>query len=239
MKTALITGASRGLGKEWVLQLSEREDWTVLAACRGTPPTDLPKGVTPVALDVADERSVASLVALLEGKALDLLVNNAAVRPDPDLLLDEIDYEAMSHALVTNSVGPCRVLVAVLPALARAEAFTVVNVSSTLGSIAAVKDTREKFPIFKGTDLIYRSTKAAMNMATACTALELAERYPKSIVVALSPGWAQTDMGSRNGRDNPPLTAQDSVKMQLAVFDNLTPADSGKFLELDGTELEW
>jgi len=249
-KTALVTGASRGLGLEWTRQLRAR-GWRVFAACRAGAgafrDADKERLLVPIALDVADAASVATLGPALEGVALDLLVNNAGTRPEacgPDKLIDAIDFDAMDVTLRTNVVGPCRVLAAALPALARAAAeankFIVINTSSSLGSTAAVKGTRDDFKNLTGTDLAYRSSKAALNNATACAALELAERYPRqSIVIALDPGWVQTDMGTRGGLESPPLTVETSVSRQIAVVESLTVEDTGKYLDLDGAEVPW
>ncbi|KAJ8610359.1 hypothetical protein CTAYLR_003901 [Chrysophaeum taylorii] len=195
-----------------------------------------------VALNVGDSASVAGLTAALEDVALDLLVNNAGIRPEqcgPDCLLDEIDYDAMANTLSTNAVGPCRVLAAALPALARAPRFAVLNVSSGLGSAARVCQSRVLFRNLRATDLAYRASKAALNMATACAALELSERYPNSVVVAMDPGYCKTHMGRRGGRDDPPMEVAASIEGQLRVLETLTPADTGKFINFDGTELPW
>ncbi|EOD35722.1 hypothetical protein EMIHUDRAFT_252553 [Emiliania huxleyi CCMP1516] len=206
MPTALVTGASRGLGLEWCRQLSDK-GWTVYAACRAGPaaPALAPLNVTPVMLDVADPASVAGLAAALEGVDLDLLVNNAGIRPDecgPDKTLGEMDYSAMEATrraagklchgpfkinilaqavLATNTIGPMRVLSACLPALKRAGAFKVLNVSSGLGSCSLAAHTRRAFGNIAATDLAYRSSKAALNMATALAALELGEPRPSHL----------------------------------------------------------
>lgn len=153
MPTALVTGASRGLGLEWCKQLTEK-GWTVLAACRAgaEAPQLASLAVTPVTLDVADGKSVAGLSTVLDGVALDLLVNNAGVRHEecgPNVKVEDIDFDSYSSVLATNMLGPCRVLAAALPALARADqgAFKVVNVSSKLGSIGFVDKTRALHPM--------------------------------------------------------------------------------------------
>ena len=79
------------------------------------------------------------LGAVLEGVSLDLLVNNAGIRPEesgPDKSLEDIDYAVYEKVLSTNTVGSMRVLAACLPALKRAGKFKVINVSSALGSCA-------------------------------------------------------------------------------------------------------
>jgi NAD(P)-dependent dehydrogenase (short-subunit alcohol dehydrogenase family) len=234
MKTALVTGASRGLGLEWAKQLADKQ-WTVYAACRAGADAPSLQGlaVTPVMLDIADPASVAKLGDILEGVSLDLLVNNAGIRPEecgPDKKLGEIDFGTMEQVMTTNSVGPIRVLSACLPALARAGAFKVINISSALGSCALAAHTRKAFSNIAGTDLAYRSSKAALNMATALAALELSEVHPQSVVVTMDPGWVATDMGLRGGKDSPPLNAVDAVRKNIERMEGLTPADTGTYI---------
>ena len=233
-KTALVTGASRGLGFEWAKQLSEKK-WKVYAACRaGADASSLASlDVTPVALDVSDAASVAKLSDVLEDVALDLLVNNAGIRPEecgPDKKLAELDYAVMETVLTTNTVGPMRVLSSCLPALSRAGAFKVINISSALGSCALAAHTRKAFHNIAGTDLAYRSSKAALNMATALAALELSETHPQSVVVTMDPGWVATDMGLRGGKDAPPLNAVDAVTMNIERMEGLEPAETGTYV---------
>lgn len=243
MPTALVTGASRGLGLEWCRQLSEG-GYRVLAACRSGKAAESLKGleVEPLSLDISSKESVDALAKILENETIDLLVNNAGIRPEecgPDKTISEFDFEAMSLTLDTNCVGAMRVLVASLPALAKSKAFKVVNVSSALGSIEFVTHTRDWFANLKATDLAYRSSKAALNMATACAALELAEKYPGAVVVAMDPGYASTDMGTRNGIDKPPMTPAESVSAQIEIATKLTPAQNGKFIKFDGSVVPW
>ena len=241
MPAALVTGASRGLGYEWAKQLSEK-GWTVFAACRAgsDAPTLTSLSVTPVALDVADPASVAKLGGVLDGASvpLDLLVNNAGIRPEecgPDKKLGDIDFAAMETVLATNSIGPMRVLAACLPALGRAGAFKVVNISSALGSCALAAHSRKAFGNIAATDIAYRSSKAALNMATALAALELSEAHPESCVVTMDPGWVATDMGLRGGKDSPPLNAVDAVAKNIARMEGLTPKDTGTYVSGPGS----
>ena len=129
-----------------------------------------------------------------------------------------------------------RVVETVLPHLA--DDATIVNVSSGLGSIGRVMNGG--FNTLTQ-DVIYRSTKAALNMTTACCAAELRARAPDRgmKVVSIDPGWVNTDMGSRGGTVKPPLEPEQVVRGMIDVVANLKPEDSGKFLSWQGEEMPW
>ena len=95
--------------------------------------------------------------------------------------------------------------------------------SSGLGSIARND----------GRDPIYRSSKAALNQVTKTLSVELKSRG--ITVVAVSPGWVQTDMGGAAA----PLTAEVSIAGLRKVIAGLAAKDSGRFKHYDGTENPW
>ena len=74
---------------------------------------------------------------------------------------------------------------------------------------------------------LYRVSKAALNMAVATAQ----PAYPRVTMVAMHPGWVQTDMGGASA----PLTVTESVRTMIATLEHLTPADRGRFLQHDGT----
>ena len=229
----LVTGANRGLGLEFVRQLLARGD-RVVATCRhpgkATALNPLagehPGRLRVLPLDVADPKSIAELVrelALLDdGDApLDLLVNNAGVLHSGERF-GTVSAANLDDSFRTNARGPFLLTQALAPSLA--DAAKVANISSQLGSIAAVDGF--------GTPS-YAISKAAQNMATALLAQALAER--DITVLALHPGWVQTDMGGAGAQ----LTPTQSVAGLLAVIDGATLADSGRFLDHHGQPLAW
>ena len=133
MPTALVTGASRGLGLELCRQLLAR-GCSVIAACRDTRAGKsagldalqggLKGGATlkVVVLDVAQRESVLALARWLEAEAvaLDFLFNNAGVALARDAQLEDPPLDAAMTTFLTNVVGPHSCLSAFLPALARA-----------------------------------------------------------------------------------------------------------------------
>ena len=182
-RTALVTGASRGLGRalttaladrHWRLVLDGRDPDRLAAAVRALPHPDL---VTAVSGDVSDPRHRAALADAV-GPRLELLVNNASdLGPSPLPPLADLPPEELLRVLAVNTVAPLALIQAVLPALRRAQG-TVVNISSD----AAV----EAYAGWGG----YGASKAALDQLTAVLAVE----HPDLRVYAVDPGDMATDM---------------------------------------------
>lgn len=222
--TVLITGANRGLGLEFARQYDEA-GWQVIGTARKPESaTDLQElGATVLQLDVTDDDSVARLAEKLDGRPIDMLINNAGILPAQDSL-PATKVDTVAWILDVNTLGPLRVTQALLPNLENGDRKTIINISSGLGSIAQNQSGR-----FYG----YRESKAALNMFSRTLAAELGSNG--FIVVAMDPGWVQTDMGGEGAT----ITTGVSINGMLKVFDGLTTADSGRFLTYDGSELPW
>lgn len=228
----LVTGANRGLGLEFVRQLLARGQH-VVAACRQPGKArslnllagEYPGRLHVLPLDVGDPRSHAELARELplvtDGEPLDLLINNAGVLQGGERFgsVRPADLEA---SLRTNAMGPFLLTQALAPQLA--DGSTVANISSEVGSITLKQEFRTPS---------YAIGKAAQNMATSLLAQALSARNVK--VVALHPGWVQTDMGGERAT----LTATESVASLLQLLGRLQAADSGSFLDWQGQSLPW
>lgn len=228
----LVTGANRGLGLEFVRQLLARGDRVVATARHPGKATELnalaarhPGHLRVLPLDVAAPKSIESLAAELpmldDTLALDLLVNCAGVLHSGERF-GSIAAETVEESFRTNAMGPLLLTQALAPRLA--DGARVANLSSVLGSIASL--ARFGSPS-------YDISKAAQNMATALLAKAL---EPRGIVVlALHPGWAQTDMGGSNAT----VPVADAVAGLLRVVGAAKPADSGRFFDWRGESLPW
>ncbi len=221
MPTILITGASRGIGREFARQY-QAGGWRVVATCRDPAHYDLEGEVYP--LDVNDPAAIAALRDELGGEGIDVLVNNAGIYGPRGVALGAIDYDAWGEVLRTNLFGPVRVAEAFADLVERSERKTMVFISSTMGSIG--ENT-------SGGGYIYRTSKAALNMAVASLSVDLSGRG--IICVLFHPGWVNTDMGGAAA----PVDAATSVAGMRAVIDRATAADSGGFFSYDGTQLPW
>ena len=229
-KHCLVTGANRGIGLEFVRQLLARGD-RVVATCRhpgkatalNTLTGEYPGHLHVLPLDVANEKSRAELARELPLVAghVDLLINNAGVLHSGERF-GQLSAAHLDDSFRTNASGPLLLTEALAPALS--DGATVANLSSALGSIASTS----RF----GTPS-YNISKAAQNMATVLLAHALRERGIR--VVALHPGWVQTDMGG----DGAQIAATDSVAGLLQVIDGLTLDDSGRFIDWQGQSQPW
>jgi NAD(P)-dependent dehydrogenase (short-subunit alcohol dehydrogenase family) len=230
MTHALVTGANRGLGLEFVRQLLARGE-RVVAACRqpgraleltrlaGAHPGHL--AILPLTLP--EPRSIAELAREVE--ALDLriglLVNNAGMLVSGERF-GAIEGKALRDSFAANAEGPFLLAQALAPRLA--DGAKVVNVSTSLGSIGGTASLHSPS---------YAISKAALNMASRLLSIALAPRG--AVVVALSPGWVRTGMGGAAA----PLAPAESVTAMLRVVDRLRPADSGAFLAQTGEPIPW
>ena len=221
MTITLVTGATRGIGRELARQLAEKHDHHVLLGAR-----DLERGravaaeiggtVEAVELDVTDMVTIHELAARLP--ALDVLVNNAGVELDPEGLALEPDWPAIEGTLDVNLLGPWRVTATLAPLLRRSPHPRIVNVSSSAGLASLVNE------VGQGS---YAVSKAGLNMLTKIWAYEL----PGVLVNAVCPGWIRTDMGGQRA----PLSIEEGVEglVWLATLPDDGP--TGRFFRF-GTE---
>ena len=184
MPVAVITGASRGLGRATAAALTSR-GWSVIADARSAPDLaelerDLPAGsVTTIAGDVSDPQHRSALVAAVERHGgLDLLMNNASLLgPSPQPPLATYPLDVLRRVYEVDVLAPLALTQALLPALQRARGV-VLNVSSD----AAV----EAYEGWGG----YGSAKAALDHVSAVLAVE----QPEVAVYAVDPGDMRTAM---------------------------------------------
>ena len=209
MPTALITGASRGIGKELARQY-EAHGWRVIAATRRE-------------LDVTDYSGIRQFAAGLKGVPIDLLLCNAGIAGKRGTALGSFDYDSWEEVLRVNLLGAAAVVEAFVENVAASDRGVVAFMSSRLGSIAEAS----------GHTLPYATSKAALNALAKGLSVALADRG--IIVVALSPGWVRTDMGGKGA----PLSPAESVRGLRKVIEGLEPGDSGRFLNHDGTPIPW
>jgi NAD(P)-dependent dehydrogenase (short-subunit alcohol dehydrogenase family) len=230
VKTALITGANKGIGYEVARQLAGQE-FQVFVGARSRDAGR--KAANQIAkksgkaifleIDVADDVSVTGAAREFARAAdhLDVLVNNAGIIVDGDNAILEISDEQLRKTLETNTIGALRVTRAFVPLLRKSKAPRVINVSSGGGQLTGGAD---------GWSPAYCISKTALNGVTA----QLAAALPNFAVNSVCPGWVRTDMGGKGAARSVEEGADTIVWLATDAPQKLT----GKFLR-DRKEIPW
>jgi len=223
----VVTGANRGIGLEFVKQLTGRGEEVEATARNPDDAPDLQALVRPGArlrihrLDVGEDGSVAAFAEQLPGGPVDVLINNAGVSGVKGG--DPIDPADILRVFNVNAVGTLRVVRALLARLLAGRGKKIANLTSRLGSIAEASGGR----------YAYRMSKVALNMATRLLAQDL--RSDGILTVAIHPGWVQTRMGGNAA----PVPPEESVLGMLRLIDGLTALQSGNVFDFQGREIPW
>ncbi|ACK51564.1 short-chain dehydrogenase/reductase SDR [Methylocella silvestris BL2] len=226
-KTALIVGASRGLGLAMAEAFLER-GWRVIATVRGAGRTKLHDlaakaggALEILTLDVTSQDELAALAQKLVGRRLDLLFVNAGALDDPPKPIGEVSTDEFIRLMLTNALGPLRVVEALQSLVPRDGAIGVM--SSGLGSVSRNVG---------GGYEAYRGTKAALNtMMRSFAARAGGERA----ILVMDPGWVRTDMGGANAE----LAVEESIPrlVDTIIANRATPG--AKFLNYRGETVPW
>ena len=222
VRNVLIVGASRGLGLEFVRQY--RADGARVTATARTDDglgESAALGAKPLKLDVADAASAAGLAWQVDGEAFDTVFHVAGVYGPRTTGLEPPSIDDFDAVMHTNVLGAMRVLPSLADALAPGARIGVL--SSRMGSIGLRQGIA---------GWTYRASKAALNSVLKDASIALAGR---AICAAFHPGWVRTDMGGA-GAD---IDAPESVAGMRRALAGLQPAQSGSFLNYDGTPLAW
>jgi NAD(P)-dependent dehydrogenase (short-subunit alcohol dehydrogenase family) len=222
MQTALIIGASRGIGRELVRQYLA-DGWRVIATSRSE--TDVASlaaaGAKAWRVDVTRPESIAALAWNLDGELLDVAFLNAGVYgPREDGFVSEAQFDEVMH---TNVLAAIHLLPIIAPMVASVNGKLAV-LSSRMGSMGERSNNSGS---------LYRASKAALNSVLVDTSIAFG---PKGATcVAFHPGWVQTDMGGP-GADITPAHSASGLRATLA---RASKADNGSFLNYDGTPIAW
>jgi NAD(P)-dependent dehydrogenase (short-subunit alcohol dehydrogenase family) len=222
MGTALIVGASRGIGQELVRQYLS-DGWRVIATARKKEDCDMlaEMGAEPHKLDVTNVEAVAGLGWKLDGEKLDVAILNAGVYgPKTDGFPTQHDFDAVMH---TNVLAAMRLLPVIAPLVCLARGKLAV-MSSRMGSMSERTHS---------VGSLYRASKAALNSVLVDTALSFGSKG--ATCVALHPGWVRTDMGG-SGAD---LSVEESARGIRKTLASLPASDKAVYRDYDGTAIGW
>jgi len=228
-RTALILGASRGIGLETVKQY-RADGWRVIATVRTQEAAQALQalGVETHVLDLTDANAVAGLAWKLDGEALDVAIYVAGIygpRTQNATPVSQADFDAVMH---TNVWAPMGVLPAVLPMVeaghngADEPGGVLAVISSRMGSIGDMEGNG---------GWLYRASKAAVNAVLHALSFDA----KNATCLTFHPGWVQTDMGGAGAA----ITPQESVAGIRRVIAGATRADNGGFRNYDGSVIEW
>lgn len=230
MKTALVTGANKGIGREVARQLADKGFHVFVGArnrAAGRKAADEivkhgGKGAF-LEIDVTDNSSVTAAAREFAKFAdhLDVLVNNAGIVIDGDDAILKINDDLLRKTLETNTLGALRVTRAFAPLLRKSKAPRVINVSSGGGQLTGGAD---------GWAPAYCISKTALNGVTS----QLAAALPKFAVNSVCPGWVRTDMGGQDATRSVQEGADTIVWLANEAPQTLT----GEFLR-DRKEIPW
>ena len=226
MKTALITGANRGIGLEFVRLLKEKSYYT-LGCCRNPAKADELNGLADevIKLDVTNDGDITSMVEALNNRPIDLLINNAGISGEQGVTVGNVSRENFINVLNVNCISAMKICDALLPNVQNSAEKNILVISSRMGSIS---DNEQ------GRSYAYRSSKAALNCAMRSFAIDVQSTGVH--VMLLHPGWVKTDMGGPNAL----IDAQTSVNGMLAeVEKNHSKSHAEVLRRFDGGLIAW
>ena len=255
MPTVLITGANRGIGIEFAKQYAQR-GWLVIASCRNPDSAkDLQAlqrnyaNLQLVQIDLINSAGIDQFAQSLNGKPIDVLINNAALLGDlKNQMFGQIDYEQFAQILAVNTIGTMKLSESLTPNIKLGTQKKIITLGSSAGSIASINGNPDLYA--------YRASKAALHLLMRNLSFELAD---DGIVVGLiNPGLVDT-RGFAAMLDGtaptPPkfqkivnlikagviqlTTPETAVTDMITLIDELAPEQSGVFLNADGTPLPW
>ncbi|KAM0701869.1 hypothetical protein Q7P35_010779 [Cladosporium inversicolor] len=239
MPTYVVTGANRGLGLEFIRQLSQSEDNTILATVRSSSVdlTDLKSVASPstqiLTCDTGSQDSIRSFVTsaakALDGAKVDFLINNAGVNSVPDQNSLSINNDDLNENIRINVVGPAKTTQFLLEAELLSPSARIVNMTSGLASMSV------SLEISPRRCATYSISKAALNALTVQQSGHVREKLEGVVVVCMDPGWVKTRMGGEGAV----LMPEESIGEMLKCVHGLKEGDNGKFFKYTGEEVAW
>lgn len=224
-KSALIIGASRGLGLGLTRELLHR-GWHVTATVR-TAGKDMGLEefhgqVSLDTLDINSPRAVEAFVARVKSQIFDVVFINAGIGGPEGKTAETVTEEEMTHLFMTNAISPVRLAYKLLPTVKPGTGI-LAFMTSILGSVTLGS---------RGFAPLYSASKSALNQLTRAFATELKEDIT---ILSMHPGWVKTDMGGP-GAD---IDIATSVKGMADVLEAKAGSGKHEYLDYRGQTIPW
>ncbi len=237
--TVLITGSNRGIGLEFVRQLSAR-GYNVIATVRSPEKAEALNELAATnerivieQLDVTDHQRIVELAEQYKDQPIDILLSNAGLTPryaSAFKRVKGVDFDIAAQSMAINAIAPLKLAQIFMDHVAASEQKKIVVISSKAGSF----ELSPKMPMMYS----YRASKAALNMYMYTLSFETPKR--EVIVTMISPGTVNTTKIPGLKPLPGSIEPEESVGKMLTVIDGLTAEHNGKFLDYeDGRVLAW
>ncbi len=223
-RTALVVGASRGLGLGLAAELASR-GWNVVGTVRDEAGAArlAAAGARVERVDIADHASAAALARSLAGEIFDLVFINAGIKGPEHQDAAQASDDEIATLFLVNAVAPVRIARALLDRV-RDGIGIVAFMSSDLGNIAGNSD---------GYIELYRASKAALNSLVRSFTASIGGR--RITVLAVHPGWVRTDMGGAEA----PLSVEASCRGIADVVERRAGSLRHGFVDYRGRDMAW
>ena len=231
MPTLFITGASRGIGLEFVRQYL-MDGWIIHASARNLKKADSlmslsclhDRLITVHEVDVTDKKQINNVSHELRDQPIDILINNAGMWAGDKERFGQFTNANLMEQFHCHVFGTMAICEAFLEHLKAGEKKLIVNISSGNGSFGWPKSVGN-YP--------YDTSKAALNFLTKALSNDLKDLG--ITVVSLTPGYVTTDMSGPNAD----LEPKESVNGMRSVINGLTPELTGSFFRYNGEYMPW
>jgi NAD(P)-dependent dehydrogenase (short-subunit alcohol dehydrogenase family) len=227
-KSALLVGASRGLGYAMAEEFLKR-DWNVVGTVRGPARTPLdelaqrsPGRIEVETVDITMPDQITALRSRVGDRKLDMLFVNAGVTNNPNETIGQVSTEEFIRVMVTNALSPMRVVEALHDVVAENGILGVM--SSGQGSVSNNTNGKRE---------VYRGSKAALN--TFMRSFAARHRADRCAMVLMAPGWVRTEMGGPGA----PLAIEDSIPSLVSTLLAVQGKPGLQYLDYLGRTVPW
>lgn len=237
--TALVVGASGGIGRAVLLRLLDDPAFTTVLAWSRSPNEIAHPKLRSSLVDIADEATIEAAAANLDEDlplglvfiATGLLHDDSAVFPERSY--KHIDARSLQKSFAVNTIGPALIAKHLMANFGVRQRAVFAALSARVGSI---EDNR------LGGWYGYRASKAALNQVIRTLSREFARTRPHAVFVSLHPGTVDTPLSEPFQKNVPEaqlFSTQRAASQLLAVIDRLEPSDTGAFLAWDGSPIPY